>query len=121
MRFLQKQNAPRNSRGRLRVRVRSGSLAFFILVASGPAKSVQVRRSVPRSRARNPAADVAAVVDVVVAEHAAQHRLLVENDEGEDEGEGGAELAEEDVRAVRKDDGEAEHGDAHAEVHRVAD
>src|SRR2546421_2219978 len=97
-----KNKTPREIRGAARELLRSGSLAFFILVASGPAKSFQVRRSVPRRDARNPAADVAAVLDVVGAEQAAQRRLFVDDDEGEDEDERDDELAEEDGRAVRE-------------------
>src|SRR5207237_7879546 len=58
---LQKTKRPAKFAGPLESLLRSGSLAFFILVASGPAISFQVRRSVPRREPRNPAADVAEV------------------------------------------------------------
>src|SRR5437762_2994418 len=101
MNVSKKQNAPRNSRGRSEL-LRSGSLAFFILVASGPAKSFQVRRSVPRREARKPAADVAAVLEVVVAEGVPQRRLFVADDE-DGNGDGGeGEFPEHHARCVRK-------------------
>src|SRR5947208_264576 len=101
-----KNKTPREIRGAACELLRSGSLAFFILVASGPAKSFQVRRSVPRREARKPAADVAAVVEVGAAEGVPQRRLFVPDDEDGDGDRREGELAEHNPRCVRKRDGE---------------